>query len=134
MWYMLISCHLSGGFVATRSLTKFCAEESSKQKDSKISRTDQISNTETGFRPLYLFSIWHWLYPIKYMFSFWWKCLTRRRLQKHENLPRYMGATGDQTTAFLRRKILSNWELIYPIRYMASFQCGNTLLKGDFKA
>ena len=33
---------------------KFCAEESSKQKDSKISRTGQKPNTEIGVRPLYL--------------------------------------------------------------------------------
>ena len=52
-------------------MTKFCAEESSKQKDSKISRTDQKSSTEIGVKLRYLSPILHWFYPIKYMVSFW---------------------------------------------------------------
>ena len=48
-----------------------CAEESSKQKDSKIWSTDQKFNTEIGVRPLYLFPILHWFYLIIYMVSFW---------------------------------------------------------------
>ena len=34
-------------------MTKFCAEQSSQQKGSNISRTDQKSNTEIGFRQIY---------------------------------------------------------------------------------
>ena len=63
-------------------MAKFCGEESSKQKDSKISKIDQKSNTGIGVRSLYLPRILHWFYPIQ---------------------------------------------------YMVSFRCGNTLLKGDFK-
>ena len=62
-----------------------------------------------------------------------WKYLTKRRLQKYKILPKYEVATGGHTTPFFRRKIKSNWQLIYPIRYMASFRCGNTLIKGDFE-
>ena len=52
-------------------MAKSCAEESSKQKDSNISRTNQKSNTKIGVRPLYLYSILHWFYRIRYMVSFW---------------------------------------------------------------
>ena len=37
-------------------MVKFYAEESSKQKNSKISRTDQKSNTKIGVRPLYIYA------------------------------------------------------------------------------
>ena len=52
-------------------MAKLCSEESSKGKDSKISRSDQKNNTETGVRPLNLSPILHWFYPIRYMVSFW---------------------------------------------------------------
>ena len=53
-------------------MAKFCAEESSKQRDSKISRTDQKSNTKTGVKPLYLYPTLHLFYPRRYMVSFWY--------------------------------------------------------------
>ena len=46
-------------------------KESSKQKESKISKTDQKSITKTGVRPLYLSPILHWFYPVRYIVSFW---------------------------------------------------------------
>ena len=63
---MLVSCHLHGGIVDTRLvnfpkfgeflptsyMAKSCAEESSKEKYSEISRTDQKANTEIGDRSL----------------------------------------------------------------------------------
>ena len=83
--YMLVSCHRHGGFVSTRLVNfnkfdeflpyfytaKFCAEESFKPKDSKISGTDQKSNTEIGVRSLYLSPILYWFYHIRYMVRFW---------------------------------------------------------------
>ena len=70
---MLVSCHMHGDSwpradLISQNLTspypisymaKFCAEESSKQKSSKMSRTDQKSNTENGVRSLYLSPILH---------------------------------------------------------------------------
>ena len=50
-------------------IAKFCAEESSKQKNPKIS-TDQKSNTEIEVRRLYLAPILHLFYPIRDMASF----------------------------------------------------------------
>ena len=52
-------------------MAKFCTEETSWQKDSKILKTDQKSNNEIGVRPLCLSPILHWFYPIRYMASFW---------------------------------------------------------------
>ena len=86
MWYILVSYHLHGRFVATHlvnfppdltsfysisDMAKFCAKESSKQKESKIWKTDQKSITKTGVRPLYLSPILHWFYPVWYIVSFW---------------------------------------------------------------
>ena len=53
-------------------IAKFCVEESSNQKDSKISGTHQKSNTKIGIRSVYLSSILHWFYPKRYMISFWY--------------------------------------------------------------
>ena len=58
-------------FYSISYMAKFCSEESSKEKDSKISRSNQKTNTETGVRPLYLSPILHWFYLIRYMVSFW---------------------------------------------------------------
>ena len=52
-------------------MAKFCAEESSKQNNYKISRTDQKSNMEIWIKPLYLSPILYSFYPISYMVSFW---------------------------------------------------------------
>ena len=40
-------------------MAKICLEESAKQKDSKISRTDQKSITKILVRPLYVSPILH---------------------------------------------------------------------------
>ena len=86
-------------------MAKFCAEESSKEKDSKIYRTDQKSNTEIGVISLYLCPILQWFYPLGHMVSFWCGNTLIEGDLKNENSPKYVGATRDQTTAFLRRKI-----------------------------
>ena len=52
-------------------MAKLCAQESYKQKDSKISRTDQKFSSEIGVRLLYLSPILHWFYLIRYMVRFW---------------------------------------------------------------
>ena len=49
----------------------FAQKKSSKQNDSKISRTDQKSNTEIGVKPLHLSPILQWFYPIRYRVGFW---------------------------------------------------------------
>ena len=46
----------------------FFAEESSKQKESKISRK---SNSKIGVRSLYLSQTLHLFYRIRYMVNFW---------------------------------------------------------------
>ena len=58
-------------FYPISCMAKFCAEQSSKQNESKISRPDQKSNTEIGVRPLYLSPILQWFYSIGYGVRFW---------------------------------------------------------------
>ena len=75
-------------------MAKFCAEESSKQKDSKIWRTDQKFNTEIEVRPLYLSPILHWFYPIIYMVSFW--CGNSLLEKDFKNAKTYQNMWGQQ--------------------------------------
>ena len=122
------NCHLYGRFVATPLLIfpnltscypisymiTFCAEDSSKQKNYKISRIKdptlillkEKADINIGIRPLYLSQILNSFYPIKYMVSFGVNVLylNKGRLQKHKKSPKYAGATGCQTTLFLPRK------------------------------
>ena len=145
MWYILVSYHLHGRFVATHLLNfppdltsfysisdmaKFCAKESSKQKESKISKTDQKSITKTGVRPLYLSPILHWFYPVRYIVSFWCSItLIEGDFKNTKKLTKISG--GNRWSDYSCLNV--NSQLIYPIRYMASFWRGNTFLKRDFK-
>ena len=82
-------------------MTKFCTEEISKQNDSKISRTDQNSNTEIGVR--LLFPILDRSYLI--IHRFWCgNTLLEGDFKYTKKLPKFSGATGGHTTPFLLRK------------------------------
>ena len=52
-------------------MAKFCAGESSKQKESKMSKTYQKSSSKIRVRSLYLSPILHWFYPVRYVITFW---------------------------------------------------------------
>ena len=75
-------------------MAMFSAEESSKQKDSKILRTDQKSNTKIWVRLLCLTPILHWFYPIKYMVSFW--CGNTLLEGDFKNIKTYQNMRGQQ--------------------------------------
>ena len=113
-----------------QTIAKFCAEESSKQNNYKISRTDQKSNTEIWIKPLYLSPILYSCYPISYMVSFW--CGNTLLKGDFKNTKTYQNMRGQQVVRpllFYLEKF-TKFTLIYPIKYMASFWCGNILRKG----
>ena len=136
MWYILVSYHLHGRFVATHlvnfppdltsfysisDMAKFCAKESSKQKESKISKTDQKSITKTGVRPLYLSPILHWFYPVKYIVSFW--CSITLIEGDFKNKKTYQNKRGQQVVRLLlfTLKILTKFTANLPHKIYGQF-------------
>ena len=110
LWPRALSISLNlMSFYPISYMTKFCAEESSKQRDSKISRTDQKSNTKIGVKPLYLCPNLHLFYPRRYMVSFWYgTALLEGDFKNTKAYQIYAEATNGQTSPFLPRKVSAN--------------------------
>ena len=126
------NCHLHGRFVATPLLIfpnltscypisymiTFCAEDSSKQKNYKISRIKdptlillkEKADINIGIRPLYLSQILNWFYPINIwsVFGVSFLYLNKRRFQKHKKLTKICGCNRWSDHSIFTYKKLSN--------------------------